>query len=127
MMRGRTPVRKERAGPPRRGSEYDDAYLRWVRTLACIVCGTLDWIEAAHVGPRGLGQKCPDRQALPICSRHHQRGRDSVHVLGRSFWDHWKLDRFALIAAHNAEYDALFQPMPIGSATNETQQKKKTA
>jgi hypothetical protein len=52
--RNRMPILKRRLGPPRRGSEPNDQYLRWLRKQACAVCGTLRWVEAAHVGLRGL-------------------------------------------------------------------------
>jgi hypothetical protein len=28
-------------------------------------------IEADHVGRRGVGQKCDDRETIPLCTRHH--------------------------------------------------------
>jgi hypothetical protein len=62
-------------------------------------------IEAAHVGERGLGQKCPDRQTLPLCIEHHTAGPHSHHKLGRGFWSFWKLDRYELIAEFNARYE----------------------
>src|SRR5690242_2726336 len=104
-MPNRIPIRRVRIGPPRRGRVQDDAYLAWLRTLPCIACATLRYVEAAHVGPRGISQKCHDRQALPICSEHHWRGAKSVHVLGRKFWEVWGLDRYRLIAEHNQQYE----------------------
>jgi len=97
-------LRKYKA--PRPDPRRDSEYLRWIRTLPCILCST--WrlptlsnrgpVEAAHVGERGLGQKCPDNQTLPLCCWHHRTGPHSVHVLGRKFWQYWKLDRYELIA-----------------------------
>jgi len=60
--------------------------------------------EAAHVGDRGLGQKCSDRETIPLCAEHHTQGRDSYHKLGKKFWEHHGLDRFELIARLNAMY-----------------------
>lgn len=100
----RTPVRQARF-KPRRGRFLDEPYLKWLRSLPCVVCGTFSRIDAAHVGPRGLGQKCSDREALPLCRRHHVDGEHSHHVLGRGFWSFWKLDRFRLIADFNRAYD----------------------
>lgn len=62
-------------------------------------------VEAAHVGLRGLGIRCPDRQAIPLCMWHHTMGPESHHVLGRKFWDRWELDRWELIAEFNERYE----------------------
>jgi hypothetical protein len=105
MSSPRMPVRKMRIGPPRKGLVIDEAYLRWIRKLPCICCGTLRYVEAAHVGRRGLGQKCSDREALPICEKHHRTGPEAAHVLGRKFWAVWGLDRYRLIEEHNREYE----------------------
>jgi hypothetical protein len=60
------------------------AYLRWIRSLPCIVCRSRWQIEAAHTGPHGLGQKSSDLSAIPLCARHHRTGNDSYHDLGPS-------------------------------------------
>lgn len=83
----------------------DLAYMAWIRSLACVCCGTRSYVEAAHVGPKAFGQKCPDRQTLPLCRTHHRIGRDSVHVLGRKFWTIWNLDRDQLIRELNDAYE----------------------
>jgi hypothetical protein len=57
-------------------------YLAWIRTQPCVVCGQTQWIEAAHTGPHGLGQKSPDLSAIPLCAKHHRTGKDSYHKLG---------------------------------------------
>src|SRR5690348_9289800 len=84
---------------PRRGRVRDPKYLEWIRGFCCIVCwlaGTGEWeafcaephdvygkavdqtspTEAAHVGERGLGQKCSDRETIPLCAAHHRMGKD---------------------------------------------------
>lgn len=99
--------------PSRPDPARDPQYLSWIRTLPCVVClqwgfrvrGYLGTIEAAHVGQRGLSQKCPDRETLPLCVVHHRLGPNAVHVLGRNFWNRWKLDRYELIAGFNRRYD----------------------
>lgn len=106
-------LRKYKA--PRHDPRRDPAYLQWVRTLPCIVC--FAWklptnrqsgpVEAAHVGERGIGQKCPDTEALPLCVQHHRTGKHAHHVLGKRFWSFWKLDRHEMIAGFNREYEAL--------------------
>ena len=91
--------------PPKNDPRRDSAYLAWLRKLPCIVCGKQRFVEAAHVGERGLGQKCPDRQALPLCSWHHRMGPESQHVLGRNFFQKHGLNRFNLIAEYNRKYE----------------------
>ena len=58
------------------------AYLRFVRSQPCCVCGSSCRIEAAHTGPHGLGQKSPDTSCIPLCREHHTTGNDSYHALG---------------------------------------------
>ena len=58
------------------------AYLRWIRSLPCLVCRTTRAVEAAHTGPHGLSQKSSDLCAIPLCGRHHRTGDDSYHRLG---------------------------------------------
>jgi hypothetical protein len=61
--------------------------------------------EAAHVGDRGLSQKCPDRQAIPLCKWHHTEGPESHHRLGKQFWATWGIDRDALLAQLQERYE----------------------
>lgn len=62
-------------------------YMRWIKTLPCAACGRMG-SEAAHTGPRGLGQKSSDESCIPLCADHHRTGRDAIHVLGpRRFED----------------------------------------
>src|SRR5579862_8878109 len=58
------------------------AYLAWIRTQPCLICGRTRWIEAAHTGLRGPAQKSSDYSAIPLCAAHHRTGRDSYHRLG---------------------------------------------
>ncbi len=61
--------------------------------------------EAAHVGLRGLRQKCSDRETLPLCAEHHRTGPDAHHVLGKKFWEHHGIDREVWIAAYVERYE----------------------
>ena len=106
-------IRSERT-KPRRGPAVDADYREWIRTFGCVVCwGRLTQpigsetrnIECAHVGERGLGQKCSDYETIPLCARHHRIGSDSHHALGKKFWAAHKLDRDALISQLNAMYE----------------------
>lgn len=65
----------------------DPAYLKWLQNQPCLVCNTRkeqqrSRTEAAHVGLRGLSQKCPDREAIPLCRDHHRE----QHRHGKKFW-----------------------------------------
>lgn len=103
----------------------DRAYMAWVRGLPCVLCSfkvLTRWAalhhhlgeryrvpqvsptEAAHVGQRGIGQKCSDRETIPLCREHHQDGKDSVHKLGKRFWEQHGIDRYGLIRELQARY-----------------------
>lgn len=82
QLRRRTPIRKRRPGPARD-------------------------IEAAHVGARGYGARCHDREAIALCGiRHHREGPESHHRLGRKFWAHHRLDKSETIRHLNDEFEA---------------------
>ncbi len=91
-MKRSTPLRRTRMRRSSRPSRYkrrprDLAFLRWVKTLLCSVieewpnksvfpgpCSAV--VEADHAGDRGLGQKCPDTEAIPLCTTHHRQRTD---------------------------------------------------
>jgi hypothetical protein len=61
------------------------AYLKFVRRLPCAVPECRGGpVEAAHFGPRGVGQKVHDSLAIPLCRRHHMES----HQAGRT-WEHY--------------------------------------
>ncbi len=110
QMLKRTPIRHQRA-KPRRGRLIDKAYKAWISTLECVVCDRyltcqVTPTEVAHVGARGLGQKCSDRDTLPLCAIHHRTGTHAYHVLGKKFWKLHRLDRDQLIAKYREAYAA---------------------
>jgi hypothetical protein len=90
MILRRTPLRRRkrirlRRSEPRRGPDRDAAYLAWIRTLGCAVCGRHSAVEAAHttaLGSRGLSQKSSDYSAIPLCVGHHRGNVGSYHALG---------------------------------------------
>jgi len=54
--------------------------------------------QAAHVGSKGIGQKCPEREMMPLGLRHHLHPTaggfpDSHHAGKRTFWLKHKLSR----------------------------------
>jgi len=90
--------------------ERNPVYLRFIRRLPCVVCGVMRYIEAAHFGPRGLGQKADDRQTLPLCHKHHRTGNDAYHRLGPArFADRHQLNVVALLTLLNTFFDEKLQ------------------
>lgn len=93
------------------------AYWAWIRNQPCVVCGSMVHIyedhtysttEVAHVGLRGLGQKCDPLEVIPLCRLHHARGYPhSHHTLGKKFWTFHGLDRYALIRRFREQYFGL--------------------
>jgi hypothetical protein len=98
---------------PARKRGDDPLYRAFIRCFACVVCtqglligqcdgwneyGQRSLTECAHVGRRGLSQKCPDCESLPLCGRlHHRTGKYSHHQLGKLFWGFYSLNRVDLI------------------------------
>jgi hypothetical protein len=96
------------------------AYLDWIRGLPCLICyadvvkmfgvealtcNSAVTTEAAHVGRRGLGQKCADLETVPLCMEHHRTGPEAHHVLGKAFWDFHGLDCGEVVEQLNAMYE----------------------
>lgn len=90
----------------RQPREEDPAYLAYVRTLPCRICGRPGPSDPAHLrtGARqydkphtGMGEKPSDRWVLPLCRTHH----DDQHRHNELEW--WTrqgyLDPFALAIA----------------------------
>ncbi len=93
----------------------DPEYLAWLHRYACIVCmggnirlvrTGLPLVHAHHAGTRGMGQKAPDRTAIPLCRVHHTDGPSAAHVLGKKFWAAHGLDKDDLIKRLNDLYDS---------------------
>ncbi len=122
------PVKERRTGRARRGPEVDERRLDWIRCLPCIICfawlftdlafaiveavsisGTSreHWIsEAAHVGDRGLSQKCSARETVPLCAVCHRTGIEAHHgKLGKGWWAHHRLERDQVIKELNRWYE----------------------
>ncbi len=112
----------------------DPEYLAWIRSLPCVICFWLSEstrgliysadregvfcrclhypvqqdsrTEAAHVGTRGMSQKCSDREVIPLCGHlHHREGPKSHHKLGKRFFDHHAIDKDVLVAELNRQYE----------------------
>ena len=85
--------------------EKDAAYLDFIRSLPCIICGDNTSTEAAHIRfadrraakrPTGMGEKPDDVWTLPLCGRHHRE----QHSMGEhSFWNIQGIDPIFLALA----------------------------
>jgi hypothetical protein len=85
----------------------DKDYLAFIASLPCLLCprrAQTSRTEVAHVGSRGLGQRCSDRETVPLCVEHHRTGKEAHHVLGKRFWEHHRTDRDTVLAGLNAMY-----------------------
>ena len=110
----------------RKKTGKDPEYLAWIRSLPCVCCfrdyfATIPFptwhqigqsqkqrtgSESAHVGDRGLSQKCQDREAVPLCKWHHTEGPNSSHHrLGKRFFERWRIDKAALISELQKRYE----------------------
>lgn len=76
----------------KRPRQRNEAHLRFIRSLPCVVCGDNTAIEAAHVrmpapylGKRqtGKGEKPDDIWTLPLCSKCHRDQHKHGELL---FW-----------------------------------------
>jgi len=107
-------TRLKRSKPPTLPQWVLD-FWEWVRAQPCVCCQTIaDAImhgnqkdslgnyrplqksptEVAHIGPRGLRQKCDPREVVPLCGvLHHRLGPYSAHRLGKEFWKFHELGR----------------------------------
>lgn len=87
--------------------------MRWIKTLPCAVCGRTG-SEASHTGPRGLGQKAPDEQCIPLCPDHHRHRRDALDVAGpRRFEELHGMDIKALVRRLQGVWKLLIDNPPI--------------
>ena len=62
-----------RRGPLYQGAKpiRDLEYLRFIKRLPCVACLKTWWIDPAHTGPHGTGQKACDLTCIPLCRRCH--------------------------------------------------------
>jgi hypothetical protein len=114
------PIPRKRREPRANRNDAPD-YLNFIRAFPCVICALLRRIqfgrtEAAHVGQRGLGQKCSDFEAIPLCACHHRTGEFAHHVLGKLFWVKWKLDRYETIRKYQEQYHGFRALLEHGNA-----------
>lgn len=81
----------------KRPRRTDEAHLKWLRTLPCIITGKRP-VEAAHVRyadpsyakrETGKSEKPDDRWAIPLCPEKH---REQHAMNERAFWDKHNID-----------------------------------
>lgn len=94
---------------------HDEAHLRFIRTLSCLVCADPHSTEAAHVRYAdrtigkpftGMGVKPNDIWTVPLCGNCH-RGQHSMPGGEREFWK------------HHAEIDPLRVAMALALASGD--------
>lgn len=103
--------------PPREPREHNEAFLAFVRRLACCACKAHPPSQAAHIrmacperGKRGtgMGEKPHDRWAVPLCADCHLDGAHAQHRVGEQrFWARANVDPFAVAAKLYAAFSAL--------------------
>lgn len=90
----------------------ESAYLRWIRSLRCVVCEALAPNEAAHtkvLGRAGLSRKASNRSVIPLCAFCHRLAKDSYHQLTpEDRWaSHHSLDLTGLVQRLNGCFELL--------------------
>lgn len=81
----------------------DPEYRRFIKRLPCVACLRTWWIDPAHTGPHGTGQKACDRKCIPLCRRCH----DLYDANPVAFAERHHLDIPALIRRFNEFYSKL--------------------
>ena len=120
----RSPIRKKRPGPPRRGPHEIPAkewrnpgYRAWCTKQQCAIPGCYSnqiswdggWAEPAHTEFGGMSQKGPDRSCVPLCRTCHDK-YDGKSPLINTLYGHSEFEKFYgvdmkfLAAAHWARY-----------------------
>ena len=70
-------------------TERDVKYIKWIRSLPCIVCQFPAPSDPHHTETGGKGIKASDYTCIPLCHMHHQM----VHIFGKqTFQEQMKID-----------------------------------
>jgi hypothetical protein len=81
-LKRRTPIRRKawmkrgKVKSAYRRRTRDFSFMQWARRQPCVarplsMCEGR--VQADHAGKRGLGQKCPDHECIPLCRTHHMQ------------------------------------------------------
>lgn len=106
----RVDVRPRHRNAPRPAWKVEVAFHKWLRGRPCHKAsegGCHGKLEAAHTpdpGSKGMGTKAADRNAIPLCQRHHKlhtdKGwsaigltRESAQAVAKAYWTAWKGDK----------------------------------
>ncbi len=93
---------------PKPKTYRNEAYLKWIRGRACIVCGHNPPNDPHHTKRGGMALKGPDTETVPLCRQHH----DMVESVGReSFQRIWNIDFNREIIRCLSEYIEEKEPM----------------
>lgn len=110
-LRRYTPLRARSRNNKRQPAE--SAYLRWIRSLPCAICGGACGLpsEAAHTlafGASGMAQKSPHRSCVPLCSWCHTMGPNAYHRMPEWKWaECHSIDVEALVVQLNECFSVL--------------------
>lgn len=64
--------------------------------------------EAAHTGSHGISQKASDRNAIPLCVRHHREGISALDRIGpKAFERVHNINLAKIRTALQAEYERM--------------------
>lgn len=99
MKRQRPEIRSPYRRTPEQGG--DEAYLRWVRTLPCCMCGARPPSHAHHKTGAGMALKAPDRETLPLCRKDHRDlhdGNGRFDGWSREHKREWQLEQIAQLS-----------------------------
>lgn len=77
----RTPVRKRRPGPARKGPWRSEKYRRYISQHLCCLCcepepGCVHDVgtsQTSHTCGNGMSSKGSDASCVPLCREHHDR------------------------------------------------------
>lgn len=94
----------------------DPEFLKNIRALSCLACGSSESVEAHHIRSRGAGGKDEAFNIIPLCIRDHRVGNKSWHKKGFSqfflqyphVWEHlkklkWYINQFGRLK--HPDYD----------------------
>lgn len=111
LLPGKPPPRKNVKRRKRLFKEdfHSAAYVKYIRSLPCALCGVEGYSEAAHVRSRGAGGKASD--IVPLCGPHDKWRLQSLYIGCHRMYDEGRLDKvhFGILQKYAAELWAAFQ------------------
>lgn len=84
----------------------DEDYKAFIRGQPCIICGCRSEHHHEPLNGRGVGEKGPDNESLPLCFTHHIAER---HRWGReTFFNRYGIDWRELVNYYQKLYKVIF-------------------